>query len=200
MANQSQLDLLLELHELEKTLKKSKGKARKEAEGQFAAVSSKIDGRVLKYYERHEQPFGEFRDRTCMGCGMIYPETHIHCRPNNDEIRLCESCGRILMDVAEAENDGDGDLPEEAVPKQAAGVAGKVKAKAKAKGKAKGKSKSKAKGKAKSKAKAKTKAKAKRKTATKTATAKKVSGAKKTPKVKKAAQTAKGSKTKNKKR
>ena len=31
MASQSQLDLLLELHELEKTLKKSKGKARKEA-------------------------------------------------------------------------------------------------------------------------------------------------------------------------
>jgi hypothetical protein len=182
MASQSQLDLLLELHELEKTLKTSKGKARKEAEVQFAAVSSKIDGRVLKYYERHEQPFGEFRDRTCMGCGMIYPETHIHCRPNNDKIRLCESCGRILMDAAEAENAGDGDSPEETVPKQAAGDAGEVKTMAK------------------SKAKAKTKAKSKQKPATKTAQAKKVSGVKKTLKAKKAAQTAEGSKTKNKKR
>ena len=184
MASQSQLDLLLELHELEKALKKSKGKARKEAEVQLEKISSKIDTRVLKYYERHEQPFGEFRDRTCMGCGMIYPETHIHCRPNIDEIRLCESCGRILKDVADTENAGESDSPEETAPKKETGAAGK--------------SKSKAKVKAKAKAKAKTKAKSK--PAAKTVKAKKAPKAKKTPKAKKAAKTAKGGKTKTKKR
>ena len=182
MASQSQLDLLLELHELEKTLKKSKGKARKEAEAQFEKISSKIDTRVLKYYERHEQPFGEFRDRTCMGCGMIYPETHIHCRPNIDEIRLCESCGRILKDVADTEKAGESDSPEETAPKKETGAAGKSKSKAKVK------------------AKAKAKTKAKSKPAAKTVKAKKAPKAKKTPKAKKAAKTAKGGKTKTKKR
>ena len=180
MANQSQLDLLLKLHELEKVLKKSKGKARKAAEVQFEKISSKIDTRVLKYYERHEQPFGEFRDRTCMGCGMIYPETHIHCRPNIDEIRLCESCGRILKDVADTENAGEGDSPEEAAPQKETGSAGKSKSK--------------------SKAKVKAKTKAKSKPAAKTAKAKKAPKAKKTPKVKKAAKTAGSGKAKTKKR
>lgn len=102
MASQSQLDLLLELYGLEKTLKSGKGKAKREAELRCEEICSKIEARVLKHYLRHETPFGEFRDRTCLGCGMVYPETHIHCRPKSDVIRLCESCGRILVDAGEA--------------------------------------------------------------------------------------------------
>ena len=111
---------------------------------------------------------------------MIYPETHIHCRPNIDEIRLCESCGRILKDVADTENAGEIDSPEEAAPKIETGGAGKARSKAKVK--------------------TKTKTKAKSKQAAKTAKAKKAPKAKKTPKAKKAAKTAKGGKTKTKKR
>lgn len=140
MASQRQLDLLIKLHELEKTLESSKGKARREAELQYEEICSKIDARVLKYYERREMPFGEFRDRTCMGCGMVYPETHIHCRPKADVIRLCESCGRILMDAAET-GDADNDSPDEAAPIKTGGSAGKTEAKAKAKAEAKSKAK-----------------------------------------------------------
>jgi predicted nucleic acid-binding Zn-ribbon protein len=97
MATKGQLEYLLELHELEQSLKKKKGKEKKTVETRIDTVSAKIDPWVLKHYRRLKIPFGEFRDRTCWGCGMIYPETHIHCRPSSGDIRLCESCGKILL-------------------------------------------------------------------------------------------------------
>jgi len=98
---QGQLDLLLELHELEKLLGRKKGKERQKIEKRIAELSARIDPWVLKHYRRLKVPFGEFRNRTCWGCGMIYPETHVHCRPGSGDIRLCESCGRILLLIDE---------------------------------------------------------------------------------------------------
>lgn len=105
MAAYGQLDFLLELHELEKELKKKRGKEKDELLRKIEELSSKIDPWVLKHYRRLKIPFGEFRDRTCWGCGMIYPKTHVHCRPRGRDIRLCESCGRILLLIDE-ENQG----------------------------------------------------------------------------------------------
>ena len=105
MESQGQLDLLIELHDLEKALKTKKGRERKKVENRIDGICSQIDAWVLKHYRRHEAPFGEFRDRTCSACGMIYPKTHIHCRPWAGEIRLCESCGRILLIIEEVEEE-----------------------------------------------------------------------------------------------
>jgi predicted nucleic acid-binding Zn-ribbon protein len=104
MRSVGQLDFLLELHKLEQSLKKKKGRERKEILERIEQVVSKIDPWVLKHYRRLKIPFGEFRDRTCWGCGMIYPETHVHCRPNRGDVRLCESCGKILLLIDEENN------------------------------------------------------------------------------------------------
>ncbi|NIM18716.1 MAG: hypothetical protein GTO51_00475 [Candidatus Latescibacteria bacterium] len=106
MDGQTQLDLLLELRSLEETLKRKKGKEKKKIEGQIDGLCSRIDAWVLKHYRRYDAPFGEFRDRTCCACGMIYPKTHIHCRPSSGDIRLCEGCGRILLMVEEGSETG----------------------------------------------------------------------------------------------
>jgi hypothetical protein len=53
---------------------------------------------------------------------MIYPKTHVHCKPGREEFRLCEGCGRILLDAEEnggdteegaggGENDASGGIP-----------------------------------------------------------------------------------------
>lgn len=110
---QGQLDYLLELYQLEQSLKKKKGKERKRVEERIAEVSSHIDPWVLKHYRRLKMPFGEFKDRTCWGCGMIYPKTHVHCRPNSGDIRLCESCGRILILIDEENKAGKPDTASE---------------------------------------------------------------------------------------
>jgi ribosomal protein S27E len=99
MEGQGQLELLLELHDLEKTIGKKRGQGKKEAQNRIDRICSRIDSYVLKHYRRHEIPFGEFRDRTCSACGMIYPKTHVHCRPDTTVLRLCEGCGRILVDA-----------------------------------------------------------------------------------------------------
>ncbi len=104
MNDKGQLEMLLELRDLEKAIKGKRGKERKAVEGRIKELSSKIDSRVLKLYRHLAVPFGEFRDRTCSACGMIYPKTHIHCRPSAGEIRLCEGCGRILIFAKEGEN------------------------------------------------------------------------------------------------
>lgn len=109
MEAHGQLELLLELHDLEKTVGKKRGKGKKEVQNRIDRISSRIDSYVLKHYRRHEIPFGEFRDRTCSACGMIYPKTHVHCRPDAEELRLCEGCGRILVD-AEDGNDSEESL------------------------------------------------------------------------------------------
>jgi ribosomal protein S27E len=155
MASQSQLDLLLELHALEKILKSGKGKLRKEAELQYQEIYSKIEARVLKHYERHDVPFSEFRDRTCMGCGMVYPETHIHCRPRSDVIRLCENCGRILVDADEPKGTGADPLNAD-VPGKRGVRKGKVEAVARNEADSKAGSKSSPKVKPKAKTKIKT--------------------------------------------
>jgi predicted nucleic acid-binding Zn-ribbon protein len=98
------LDLLLKLHELERSLRKKRGKEKEKLKKRIDQLGSMIDPWVLKHYRRMKIPFGEFRNRTCWGCGMIYPKTHVHCRPSMGDIRLCESCGKILLLIDE-END-----------------------------------------------------------------------------------------------
>lgn len=105
MRVKGQLDLLLELHELEQSLKDKKDPAKKTLQ-RIEEVIQGIDPWVLKHYRRMKMPFGEFRERTCWGCGMIYPESHVHCRPSKGDVRLCESCGKILLLIDE-EQKGD---------------------------------------------------------------------------------------------
>jgi hypothetical protein len=123
MGGHGQLDLLLELHDLEKTLGKMRGKKKKEAQNRIDGICSRIDSWVLKHYRRHEIPFGELRDRTCSACGMIYPKTHVHCRPDTGEIRFCEGCGRILVaaeDGQDAEENRNGaEVVSAKIPKKA---------------------------------------------------------------------------------
>lgn len=110
MAAKGQLELLLELYELEQSLKSAKGSSKKLL-SRIEKVIESIDPWVLKHYRRMEMPFGEFRDRTCWGCGMIYPRTHVHCRPSEGDIRLCETCGRILLLIDEEQNGRTGSRP-----------------------------------------------------------------------------------------
>ncbi len=107
MGGRGQTELLLELHDLEKALGKTRGKGKKEVQNRIDWICSRIDSWVLKHYRRHKIPFGELRDRTCSACGMIYPKTHVHCRPDSGDLRLCEGCGRILL-TAESGQDGAG--------------------------------------------------------------------------------------------
>jgi predicted nucleic acid-binding Zn-ribbon protein len=107
MGTKGQLDLLLELYELEQSLSKKKGSAKKILT-RIEEVIEKIDPWVLKHYRRLKIPFGEFRDRTCWGCGMIYPPMHVHCRPSNGDVRLCDSCGKILLLIDEEANGQSG--------------------------------------------------------------------------------------------
>jgi predicted nucleic acid-binding Zn-ribbon protein len=118
------MDLLLELHDLEKTLGKARGKGKQEIQRRIDGICSRIDSWVLRHYRRHKNPFGEFRDRTCSACGMIYPKTHVHCRPDCAEFRLCEGCGRILLNTEDNQDGGkDSDGGEETasgeIPKRA---------------------------------------------------------------------------------
>ncbi|GEM_PF-4677717 len=106
MGSQGQLDLLLELYDLERSIKRKKGQEKAKTQKRIEAVSGMIDPWVLKHYRRLKIPFGEFRDRTCWGCGMIYPKTHVHCRPNLGDVRLCESCGKILILIDEEKGSG----------------------------------------------------------------------------------------------
>lgn len=108
MAVKGQLDLLIELYELEQAVK-SRKKPKSKVRSRIEQVASQIDPWVLKHYRRMKVPFGEFRDRTCWGCGMIYPPTHVHCRPCTGDVRLCEGCGKILLLIDEEQkNDTDG--------------------------------------------------------------------------------------------
>lgn len=103
MGVKGQLDLLLELYELEQSLKKKKNPTKKTL-SRIEKVIAGIDPWVLKHYRRMKIPFGKFRDRTCWGCGMIYPQSHVHCRPSRGDVRLCESCGKILLLIDEEQN------------------------------------------------------------------------------------------------
>jgi hypothetical protein len=127
MEGQGQLELLLELHDLEKTVGKKRGKGKKEAQNRIDRICSQIDSYVLKHYRRHEIPFGEFRDRTCAACGMIYPKTHVHCRPDSRELRLCEGCGRILVDADDGHDAEENLTGNESVPRKVSKKASKKK-------------------------------------------------------------------------
>ena len=107
METRGQLDLLLELYKLEQSLDKAKSRQKKELLSRIEEVTQGIDPWVLKHYRRLKIPFGEFRNRTCWGCGMIYPRTHVHCRPSGGDVRLCESCGRILLLIDEEHGSSD---------------------------------------------------------------------------------------------
>ncbi|MFH1754745.1 MAG: hypothetical protein ABIA59_03480 [Candidatus Latescibacterota bacterium] len=104
MREQGQMDLLLELRDLEQEIGKTSGTGKKELSDRIEGICSRIDAWVLKHYRRHKIPFGEFQDRTCRACGMVYPKTHVHCRPNSGEVRLCEGCGRILVSADDGED------------------------------------------------------------------------------------------------
>lgn len=105
MTVKGQLEMLLELYELEQSLQNGKEPGSKIL-GRIEELVRGIDPWVLKHYRRMKMPFGEFRNRTCWGCGMIYPDTHVHCRPSKGDVRLCESCGKILLLIDE-EQKGD---------------------------------------------------------------------------------------------
>jgi len=62
-------------------------------------LASKIDNSFLKTYERvskrYRQAIVPVKAGVCLGCFVKLP-TEVACRGQEDSIRTCENCGRIL--------------------------------------------------------------------------------------------------------
>lgn len=94
MQENSQVKLLLELHELQ-----ANGAGADNAEA-CRRIEESLEPSILSRYRNLKKRKGAavavLKNCTCSGCMIIYPETHEILRAK-DLVHSCEFCGRLLL-------------------------------------------------------------------------------------------------------